>query len=64
VLGWLPRGAHDWRRFVRPSEAARALRSGGLRIEGLTGVVYDPLRDRFRLSRDPAVNYMLFATRG
>jgi 2-polyprenyl-6-hydroxyphenyl methylase/3-demethylubiquinone-9 3-methyltransferase len=49
---------------VRPSEAARALRRGGLRILDLTRVVCDPLRDRFRLSRDPAVNYMLFATRG
>ena len=63
VLGWLPRGTHTWSRFVRPSEAARALRRAGLRIDDLTGVVYDPLRDRFRLSRDPAVNYMLFATR-
>jgi 2-polyprenyl-6-hydroxyphenyl methylase / 3-demethylubiquinone-9 3-methyltransferase len=63
VLGWLPRGTHSWQRFVRPSEAARALRRAGLRIEDLSGVAYDPLRDRFRLSRDPAVNYMLFATR-
>jgi 2-polyprenyl-6-hydroxyphenyl methylase/3-demethylubiquinone-9 3-methyltransferase len=63
ILGWLPRGTHSWSRFMRPSEAARALRSAGLTIEDLTGVVYDPLRDRFRLSRDPAVNYMLFATR-
>ena len=64
VLGWLPRGTHSWSRFVRPSEAARPLRRAGLRIDDLTGVVYDPLRDRFRLSRDVAVNYMLFATRG
>jgi 2-polyprenyl-6-hydroxyphenyl methylase / 3-demethylubiquinone-9 3-methyltransferase len=64
VLGWLPRGTHSWSRFVRPSEAARPLRRAGLRIDDLTGVVYDPLRDRFRLSRDTAVNYMLFATRG
>ena len=64
VLGWLPRGTHSWQRFVRPSEAARALRRAGLRMEDLTGVAYDPLRDRFRLSRDPAVNYMLFASRG
>jgi 2-polyprenyl-6-hydroxyphenyl methylase / 3-demethylubiquinone-9 3-methyltransferase len=63
VLGWLPRGTHSWSRFVRPSEAARALRRAGLHIDDLTGVVYDPLRDRFRLSRDAAVNYMLFATR-
>jgi 2-polyprenyl-6-hydroxyphenyl methylase/3-demethylubiquinone-9 3-methyltransferase len=64
VLGWLPRGTHSWQRFVRPSEAARALRRGGLRTLDLTGVVYDPLRDRFALNRDPAVNYMLFASRG
>jgi 2-polyprenyl-6-hydroxyphenyl methylase/3-demethylubiquinone-9 3-methyltransferase len=63
VLGWLPRGTHSWERFMRPSEASRALRRAGLSIEDLTGVVYDPLRDRFRLSRDTAVNYMLFATR-
>jgi 2-polyprenyl-6-hydroxyphenyl methylase/3-demethylubiquinone-9 3-methyltransferase len=43
---------------------ARALRRAGLTIDDLTGVVYDPLRDRFALSRDAAVNYMLFATRG
>jgi 2-polyprenyl-6-hydroxyphenyl methylase / 3-demethylubiquinone-9 3-methyltransferase len=63
ILGWLPRGTHSWQRFVRPSEAARALRRAGLRIDDLTGVAYDPLRDRFHLSPDPAVNYMLFATR-
>jgi len=63
ILGWLPRGTHQWSRFVRPSEAARPLRRAGLRIGELTGVVYDPLRDRFRLSPDPAVNYMLFAVR-
>jgi 2-polyprenyl-6-hydroxyphenyl methylase / 3-demethylubiquinone-9 3-methyltransferase len=63
VLGWLPRGTHSWSRFVRPSEAARPLRRAGLRIDDVTGVIYDPLRDRFRLSRDTAVNYMLFATR-
>jgi 2-polyprenyl-6-hydroxyphenyl methylase/3-demethylubiquinone-9 3-methyltransferase len=64
LLGWLPRGTHSWSRFVRPSEAARALRRAGLHVADLTGVVYDPLRDRFRLDPDPAVNYMLFATRG
>jgi 2-polyprenyl-6-hydroxyphenyl methylase / 3-demethylubiquinone-9 3-methyltransferase len=63
ILGWLPRGTHQWRRFLRPSEVARPLRDNQLRIAHLTGVTYDPLRDRFRLSPDPAVNYMLFAVR-
>ena len=61
VLRWLPRGTHRWSRFVRPSEAARALRRGGLATLDVTGVAYDPLRDRFALSHDPAVNYMMFA---
>jgi 2-polyprenyl-6-hydroxyphenyl methylase/3-demethylubiquinone-9 3-methyltransferase len=63
LLRWLPRGTHQWSRFVRPSEAARPLRREGLRIADISGVSYDPLRDRFRLSRDPAVNYMLLAVR-
>jgi 2-polyprenyl-6-hydroxyphenyl methylase / 3-demethylubiquinone-9 3-methyltransferase len=63
LLRWLPPGSHSWSRFLRPSEAARALRGSGLAIADLTGVSYDPLRDRFRLGPDPAVNYMLFATR-
>lgn len=63
VLRWLPRGTHRWSRFMRPSEAARALRKGGLETIEVTGVTYDPLRDRFRLCYDPAVNYMMFATR-
>ena len=61
ILGWLPRGTHRWSRFVRPSEAARSLRKGGLKTIDVTGVTYDPLRDRFHLSDDPAVNYMMFS---
>lgn len=61
VLGWLPRGTHRWSRFLRPSEAARGLREGGLEVDDLAGVSYDPLRDRFRLTSDVSVNYMLFA---
>jgi len=61
VLRWLPRGTHSWSRFMRPSEVARALRQGGLETRDLTGVAYNPLRDRFQLCNDPAVNYMMFS---
>ncbi|MGI9450215.1 MAG: bifunctional 2-polyprenyl-6-hydroxyphenol methylase/3-demethylubiquinol 3-O-methyltransferase UbiG [Geminicoccaceae bacterium] len=61
ILGWLPRGTHSWSRFVRPSEAARSLRMGGLSTIDITGVAYDPLRDRFQLNDDPSVNYMMFS---
>jgi 2-polyprenyl-6-hydroxyphenyl methylase/3-demethylubiquinone-9 3-methyltransferase len=63
VLRWLPRGTHDWRRFLRPSELAERLREGGLAVVETAGVSYDPLRDRWRLTRDVDVNYMMLAVR-
>jgi len=63
LLGWLPRGTHDWRRFIRPSELAAGLRRHGLGVTRLTGVAYSPLADRWRLSGDVEVNYMMAAAR-
>ncbi len=63
VLRWLPRGTHDWRKFMRPSELARGLRGGGLAVQRTAGVSYDPLRRSWSLSDDLAVNYMMVATR-
>lgn len=63
VLRWLPRGTHDWRKFVRPSELARELRANGLAIADLSGVSYNPLTGAFALSRDLDVNYMAFAVK-
>jgi 2-polyprenyl-6-hydroxyphenyl methylase/3-demethylubiquinone-9 3-methyltransferase len=63
VMRWLPRGTHDWRKFVKPSELAHPLRRAGFAIERLTGVTYNPLADRWSLSRDLDVNYMLAAKR-
>jgi len=63
VLRWLPRGTHDWRRFLRPSELVRQLSAQGLNVSEIAGVTYNPLNDRWRLSRDLDVNYMLFAAR-
>ena len=63
VLGWLPRGTHDWRRFVRPAELADLLRRDGLEIRETTGVSINPLTRRFTLSDRTAVNYMLSAVR-
>ena len=64
VLRWLPRGTHDWKRFQKPSDLAAALRSRGLTVSNLSGVVYNPLTDTFRLdARDIAVNYLMTADR-
>lgn len=64
VLRWLPRGTHQWRKFLRPSELSRFLRQGGGHVEEISGVSYDVLTDSWRLGRDLSVNYMVFATKG
>lgn len=64
ILRWMPRGTHNWRQFLRPSEVAAAVRAHGLAIKDLTGVTYSPLSDEFRLNpRDLDVNYMGWAER-
>lgn len=63
VLGWLPRGTHEWRRFVRPSEFILGLRRAGLSTIRLAGLSYDWQRGGWRQSDDLSVNYMLVAVR-
>jgi len=64
LLRWLPRGTHDWRRFLKPSELAAALRQAGLRLEDITGVVYNPVDGSWRADpKDLDVNYMLMAAK-
>lgn len=63
VLGWVPRGTHQWDRLVTPDELSRALSHGGLDVAHSTGVVYDLFADEWRLSSDMDVNYMMVATR-
>lgn len=59
VLRWIPRGTHDWRRFVRPDELDRTLRGCGMRPGQMIGVRYDPFTDDWMLdSADLDVNYM------
>lgn len=61
LLRWLPRGTHDWRRFLRPSELAGGLRAEEIEIVTVAGMVMDPLSGGWRLSdRDLDVNYILF----
>ena len=62
VLRLLPRGTHEYARFIRPSELARWCRDGGLSLEASRGMEYNPLTRRYWLSDDTSVNY-LFACR-
>ena len=59
VLGLLPKGTHDYARFIRPSELARWSRSSSLRPDELIGMTYNPLTQRYRLGADCGVNYLL-----
>jgi 2-polyprenyl-6-hydroxyphenyl methylase / 3-demethylubiquinone-9 3-methyltransferase len=61
ILRWLPRGTHQWDKFVTPQELENAIERCGLNITAERGVVYNPFADRWQLSADMDVNYMLAA---
>jgi 2-polyprenyl-6-hydroxyphenyl methylase/3-demethylubiquinone-9 3-methyltransferase len=64
LLRWLPRGTHDWRKFLKPSEVVRGLAAGGIDTHEIVGLVYRPLSRGWSLDRrDLDVNYMLYGTR-
>jgi 2-polyprenyl-6-hydroxyphenyl methylase/3-demethylubiquinone-9 3-methyltransferase len=61
LLGWLPRGTHDWRKFLRPSELILGLRRNHLLATEIAGLSYDPRAGEWVLSRDIEVNYLVLA---
>ncbi len=63
VLRWLPRGTHQWDKFVTPDELEIAMERSGLRTTDERGVIYNLLADRWELSTDTDVNYMVLAER-
>lgn len=63
LLNLLPRGTHDYAKFIRPSELARACREAGLETAELVGMTYNPLTKIYSLGQDTDVNYLLHARR-
>ena len=63
VLRWLPRGTHDWRKFLPPACVEGALEAAGLRVRRTAGLTYLPILDTWRVSEDLSVNYMVFAAK-
>lgn len=61
ILGLLPRGTHEYLRFIRPSELSAWCRAAGLQVYRLEGLTYNPITRRYRLVPDTRVNYMLAA---
>ena len=61
VLNLLPKGTHEYARFIRPSELAGFCRAVGLEVSGFTGMTYNPISKAYSLGRDTSVNYILEA---
>lgn len=59
VLKMLPRGTHDFRKFIRPSELGAWCRDSGLAVEDIVGMTYNPLSKTYKLGQDVDVNYMI-----
>lgn len=62
ILKLLPKGTHDYSKFIRPSELAQWLRAAGLELQTITGMTYNPLAKHYKLNpNDVSVNYLLHA---
>ena len=64
VLGWLPKGTHQWEKFIKPAELHGWLGENGLAVKDEKGVTYNPISRQWKVSRDMDVNYMLVAQKG
>jgi len=63
ILGWLPKGTHEYAKFIKPSEMNSALRDAGLEMKDIKGMSYAMMTDHFSLSDDLSVNYLGFAVK-
>jgi 2-polyprenyl-6-hydroxyphenyl methylase/3-demethylubiquinone-9 3-methyltransferase len=63
VARLLPRGTHDYRQFIKPSELATLLRKTGLVLDEISGIAYNPLNRKAWLTRHTAVNYLVCASK-
>lgn len=63
VLNLLPKGTHEYARFIRPSELSRWCREAGLAVQGSRGMGYNPLTRRYALNDDTSVNYLIACRR-
>ncbi len=63
LLRMLPRGTHDYAKFIQPAELGRFIREAGLTLDGLKGLTYNPLTKIYSLNRDTDVNYLAACTR-
>jgi len=58
LLKMVPKGTHEYKTFIKPSELSQSARDAGLELRGMTGIEYNPISKRFHLGRDISVNYI------
>ncbi|MBU3920027.1 MAG: bifunctional 3-demethylubiquinol 3-O-methyltransferase/2-polyprenyl-6-hydroxyphenol methylase, partial [Alphaproteobacteria bacterium] len=63
ILRWLPRGTHDWSKFLDPEDVRAPLRAAGMDIAETVGVVFQPVSGQWKIAPDTSVNYMVVARR-
>jgi 2-polyprenyl-6-hydroxyphenyl methylase/3-demethylubiquinone-9 3-methyltransferase len=63
LLRMLPKGTHDYAKFITPAELAQYIRNAGLNVEALKGMGYNPLTQMYSLNQDTSVNYLVATTR-
>jgi len=59
ILNMIPKGTHEYRKFIKPSELASAVRANQMEVLDVTGMIYNPLTKHYRLGRDLDVNYLM-----
>lgn len=59
ILRWVPKGTHDWQKFLKPSEIESHMRHKDIKLTNIQGVSYNPLKGKWGLSQDVGVNYMM-----
>ena len=63
ILNLLPRGTHDYDKFIKPSELSKAARDAGLIVKEIVGMTYNPITDKYKLGSDVDVNYLMHCQR-
>lgn len=63
ILKWLPKGTHNWKKFLKPAEIEQYLSDNAVNLQKIQGVSYNPLTDKWSLSSDINVNYMMVANK-
>ena len=64
LLRLLPRGTHDFAKFIKPAELGQFIRNAGLDLDGMRGMTYNPITQVYSLNQDTSVNYLMVARRG